>query len=308
MSDSQSEQLQRSVPAGLLVLVKGVGDVGSAVAHLHFRAGLRPVILDTQVPSTARRRMSFADALFDGQAILEGVQALRVDTPAQARELCAAGQAIPVLSTEILAALAALSPSVVVDARMRKQERPEPQRGEAPLTIGLGPGFRAREIVDAAIETNWGPNLGRVLWAGEPEAYTGQPRAILGFARERYVYAPHAGCFHTEVEIGTPVTQGQPIARVENTPLLAQIGGVVRGITRDGAYVRAGAKVIDIDPRGEAEQVGGIGERPRQIAAGVLAAIREWHSAAPESGPPSWAYRERLDYGDIHNEPCQTKP
>ena len=68
---------------------------------------------------------------------------------------------------------------------MRKRLRPERQIDEAPLVIWLGPGFRAGGTVHAAIETNWGADLGRVLWTGEPAAYTGEPRAILGYTRER---------------------------------------------------------------------------------------------------------------------------
>jgi hypothetical protein len=38
--------------------------------------------------------------------------------------------------------------------------------------------------------------------------------------------------------------------------------------------VTAGAKVTDVDPRGERAEVAGIAERPRRIAEGVLAAVR----------------------------------
>ena len=55
-----------------IVLVKGAGDVGSAVAHALFRAGDRPLLVDSPTPSVARRWMAFADALFDGRATLRG--------------------------------------------------------------------------------------------------------------------------------------------------------------------------------------------------------------------------------------------
>jgi xanthine dehydrogenase accessory factor len=265
--------------AAPLVLVKGAGDIGSAVAHALWRAGLRVVIVDVPAPSVARRRMAFADALFDGEAVLDGTRAVRVEEAAALPAALSEGRAI--LVTAAAGAGLVVRPNVMVDARMRKRERPEPQISEAALTIGLGPGFRAGETVHVAIETNWGPDLGRVLWHGEPEAYTGEPRAILGFSRERYLYAPHAGHFHTDHEIGTAVEPGQPVAWVDETPLVAQIGGVIRGVTRDGVRVSRGAKVVDIDPRGDARGLDGIGERPRRIAEGVLAAIREWQGQRP---------------------------
>src|SRR5215210_8743092 len=45
-----------------VVLVKGAGDVGSAVAHRLYQAGLRPVIVDAATPSVARRQMAFSDS------------------------------------------------------------------------------------------------------------------------------------------------------------------------------------------------------------------------------------------------------
>jgi xanthine dehydrogenase accessory factor len=50
-----------------VILVKGAGDIGSTVPHALFRAGYRPLLIDSPTPSVARRRMAFADALFDGR-------------------------------------------------------------------------------------------------------------------------------------------------------------------------------------------------------------------------------------------------
>jgi xanthine dehydrogenase accessory factor len=269
---------ERSPSGSLVVLVKGAGDVGSAVAHALLLAGHRPVVVDAPAPSIARRRMSFADALFDGASELEGVRAVRVDEPAALGALLAERRVVPILAWRAgdgTAPPLEPRPDVVVDARMRKRLGPERQIDEAPLVIGLGPGFRAGETVHAAVETNWGPDLGRVLWEGEPAAYTGEPRVILGYARERYLYAPHAGHFDTSYDIGAPVARGQVVGWVDETPLTASIDGVIRGISRAGVAVAAGAKLVDVDPRRDPALVAGIGERPRRIAEGVLQALRE---------------------------------
>jgi xanthine dehydrogenase accessory factor len=68
----------------LTVVVRGVGDVGSAVAHRLFVEGYAVVIQDGPTPSTTRRGMAFADAVFDGTAILESVHAMRADDLARA--------------------------------------------------------------------------------------------------------------------------------------------------------------------------------------------------------------------------------
>jgi xanthine dehydrogenase accessory factor len=56
--------------------------------------------------------------------------------------------------------------------------------------------------------------------------------------------------------------------------LAVPLDGVLRGLTRDGVPVTAQTKVIEVDPRGPDAEVRGIGERPRRIADGVLAAVR----------------------------------
>jgi len=137
------------------VLVRGVGDVGSAVAHRLFGAGYAVAIHDDTRPATTRRTMAFTDAVFDGQVCLAGVTAARADDLDRATAWLAARGRLPVLMSDFAAALVALAPAVLVDARMRKRATPEAQRGLAPLTVGLGPNFVAGGNVDLAIETSW---------------------------------------------------------------------------------------------------------------------------------------------------------
>jgi xanthine dehydrogenase accessory factor len=253
--------------------VKGAGDVGSAVAHTLFTRGYRVVLVESAAPSTARRAMSFAEAVFAGQAVLEGVTARRADDAASLQRLVTQGEVLPVWVGPPDEAARQLQPEAVVDARMRKREQPEVQLHEAPLTIGLGPGFEAGVTTHLAIETSWGPRLGALLEHGATEPYTGQPREVLGFARERYAYAPSAGTWSTALKIGDAVRVDQLLGSVDGQAVRAQIDGVLRGITRDGVPVGSGAKVADVDPRGVEAQLGGITERPRRIAAGVRAAL-----------------------------------
>jgi xanthine dehydrogenase accessory factor len=167
---------------------------------------------------------------------------------------------------------------MLVDAQMRKRTQPETLRGLTPMTIGLGPNFVASETVDVAIETEWGDALGKVITAGATQPLRGEPRAIAGYARDRYVYAPVAGVFRTKATIGDRVTTCQPVARIGDPVLRAPLAGTLRGLTHDGVPVKEKTKVIEVDPRLEGASVIGIGERPARIADGVLEAIRQ---AAP---------------------------
>ncbi len=259
-----------------LVLVRGVGDVGSAVAWVLFRAGYGVVMHDIPAPTTTRRGMAFADAVFDGTATLEGVTARLASDPGTLRESQDGRTEIPIVTGDFGRLLALVSPPVLVDARMRKRAAPEVQRGLAPLTIGLGPNFTARETTDLVIETGWGERLGAIVREGAALPLAGEPRAIGGFERERIVYASNAGVFHTRFDIGVLVERGQEIAWIDETPLSAPLSGMVRGLTRDQVPVSIDTKVIEIDPRGPAAVTRGLGERPRRIAEGVLKAVGEW--------------------------------
>jgi xanthine dehydrogenase accessory factor len=250
--------------------------MGSAVAHSLFRAGYAVAIHDTSQPAATRRKMAFTDAIFEGYAWLEGVEARRADNVLELLELLTAQQVLPLITLDLTLVLEAMAPDILIDARMRKRRQPEVQRGLARLTIGLGPNFVAGQTTDLAIETSWGDELGRVIEQGMTRPLAGEPREIAGHGRDRYVYAPQAGLFHTTFEIGDPVSEGQIVASIDSYPLPAPLDGILRGLTHAGVPVTVGTKVIEVDPRGTEAVISGIAERPGRIAAGVLQAVESW--------------------------------
>ena len=254
----------------MIAIVRGLGDIGSAVAHRLFSDGYRVVVSDGPQPTTTRRRMAFADAAFDGIATLEGVEARCAPDIGALRDLLR-HRVVAVYLGPFALLVAALTPDVLIDARMRKRAVPENQRGLADVTVGLGPNFTVGVTCDVAVETSW-ERLGAVVCEGAPLPLAGEPRELGGYARERYVYAPSAGIFRAEVQIGDAVVAGQAIATIDGTVLTAPVSGLLRGLTHDGVPVTERTKVIEVDPRPHAD-VRGIGERPRRIADGVVAAI-----------------------------------
>jgi xanthine dehydrogenase accessory factor len=247
------------------VLVRGIGDVGSAVAHALRGAGHTLVLHDVPAPPVHRRKMSFADALFDGSATLDGLVCVRVDD--------VAGLSAGLVATALPYAdmRAAFRPDVLVDARLRKRAVPEDQRGEAPLVIGLGPGFDAWKNCHVAVETSWAA-LGRVVRDGATLDLAGEPKALGGAGRERLVYASVAGTFRTRAAIGERVEAGDPVGAVGDATIAAPLAGAIRGLVHDGVVVAAGTKLLEIDPRPEAD-VAGLGERPRAVAAAVAGLV-----------------------------------
>ena len=255
------------------ILVRGSGDIGSAVAHALRLAGHSVVLHDDPRPPHARRGMAFTDGLFEGTATLESLLAKRAACAADLPPMIVCGRAVPMTDLPLGDALRVVEPDVLVDARVRKHAAAEPIRGLAPLAIALGPGFVAGDSADLVIETGWGEALGRPLRSGAARDYAGEPRELGGHGRERFVYAPAGGLFRTPLAIGEIVREGQVVGSVGALAILAPFAGVLRGLTHDGAAVAAGTKIVEVDARADPRAAFGIGERPRRIAEGVLEVI-----------------------------------
>jgi xanthine dehydrogenase accessory factor len=191
----------------VIVLVRGVGDIGSAVAQRLFQAGYGIVLHDEPKPTTTRRGMAFADSIFDGRATLDEIRAVRADELEHVKQALAEREAIPVYVRPWGPLLATLGHHVLVDARMRKHSAPEVQMGHADLTVALGPALVAGRHAHVVVETSW-DGLGTVITEGASPPLTGEPRTIGGHARDRYVYAPVQGTFRTKARIGVAVRQG----------------------------------------------------------------------------------------------------
>jgi xanthine dehydrogenase accessory factor len=123
------------------------------------------------------------------------------------------------------------------------------------------------------VETQRGPDLGRVLWSGSATPDTALPAAVLGFTTKRVLRAPAAGTYHERLGIGAIVIPGDVVADVDGAPVTTPIAGLLRGAIRDGVAVAAGAKVGDVDPRGPAVDPALVSDKARAVAAGVLEAI-----------------------------------
>lgn len=255
----------------LIVLIKGAGEMATGVAHRLFRSGFRLCLTEIAEPLAVRRAVSFCEAVFEKEKEVEGVRARLVGTEEEVRRAWIRGR-LPLIVDPEAKIRERIKPDVVVDAILAK-ENLGTRTGDAPLVIGLGPGFRAGQDVHAVIETNRGHNLGRVVEKGEAEANSGVPGNIAGYTWERVLRAPAAGVFRTKREIGDAVQAGETVAAVDGVPVKAGISGVLRGILRDGLRVKEQMKAGDVDPRGTRENCFTISDKARAIAGGVLEAI-----------------------------------
>lgn len=118
-----------------------------------------------------------------------------------------------------------------------------------------------------------GHYLGKCIYEGYAAPNTGIPGNIGGFTAERIIRATDDGEFRGIVKIGDQVMSGQIVAYVGETPILASIDGIIRGLLQNGVIVHRNMKAGDIDPRVEKENCFTVSDKARAIAGGVLEAI-----------------------------------
>jgi len=258
-------------PLGLKILVRGAGEMASGVAHRLFKCHFNILMTEIPVPLSIRRAVCFSEAVFEGQAEVEGVGAVRIEEADKIGQAWEKGKIAVMVDPELKVGRQ-IPFDVLVDATMAKRNIMT-FKGVAPLTIGLGPGFTAGKDVDCVIETNRGHQLGRVIYEGFAEPDTGIPGSTMGYTVERVLRAPADGTFRAVKTIGSEVKADETVGWVGEVPMRSQISGVLRGILRDGISVGKGLKSGDVDPRGQRINCFTISDKARSVAGSVLEAI-----------------------------------
>lgn len=254
----------------LTALVKGAGDLATGAALSLHRAGFSVVMTELPEPLAIRRTVSFAEAVYDGEQVVEGVRAARAD-PGDVRGILEDGAIAVVVDPEARVA-GLLEPVALVDGIMAKENRGT-SRGQAPIVIALGPGFRAGVDADAVIETERGHELARVILHGGAREDTGVPGEILGAAGGRVLRAPTGGAVSCHKRIGDFVAEGEAVMSVGGEAVRASVAGCLRGLIRCGISVPRGTKIGDVDPRGDPRLCLLVSDKARAVGRGVLEAV-----------------------------------
>jgi xanthine dehydrogenase accessory factor len=270
----------------MIVMIRGGGDIASGVAYRLHKSGFKVVITELPKPLTVRRLASFSEAIYSGEITLEGIVAKRVseiDDPLRILQLLSKGR-IPVIIDDEGKSIQAVHPTVIVDARMLKMA-PEAFKHTAKLFIGLGPGFIGGLNCHAAVETQRGPRLGRVIWDGPTLIDSGLPEPVGEKQSERVLYAPIAGSVTAIKSIGDFVHEGEPVAEINGQAIKAPFEGLLRGLIHPNVEVRQGMKIGDMDPRNDPQLFNHISDKALAVGGGVLEAIL----SKPELRPHLWA-------------------
>ena len=255
----------------MLVVIRGAGDIATGIALRLWRSGVRLVMLELSAPTAIRRTVCFSQAVLFGSWCVEGVTAHLASDASAAKRLAEEGK-IAVLVDPDGSAVLALRPDGVVDAILAKRNLGT-KITDAPVVVGVGPGFTAGVDCHAVVETMRGHDLGRVILKGSAQANTGVPGVIAGHSADRLLRAPADGIFRQVREIGDRVSPGDIAGEVAGVPMCCKLGGTLRGLLADGVPVYKGMKCGDVDPRGVEDYCNRASDKALAVGGGVLEAL-----------------------------------
>lgn len=262
-----------------LVIVRGAGDLATGIVYSLYKAHFKVIVLETQYPSSIRRKVALSEAVYDGESKVEDIESVLVKSYEEALNIIANQnyKKIPILIDPNCDILKNIKPTFLIDAIIAKKNLGT-NKSMAKYTIALGPGFTAGKDCDIVIETMRGHNLGRMYLEGEAIPNTGIPGNIGGKEAERVIHASSDGIIENVKNIGDFVKEKEVIAYINNNnekiEVLATFDGLLRGIIRDGFKVRKGLKIADIDPRkSEYDNCFTISDKARNLGGAVLTAM-----------------------------------
>ncbi|WP_281532342.1 selenium-dependent molybdenum cofactor biosynthesis protein YqeB [Anaerocolumna aminovalerica] len=253
------------------VLIKGAGDLATGIAYRLYQAGYDILMTEIPIPTTVRRIVAFSRVVYEKEAVIEGVRGVLVHTIEEVKKAHREG-AVPVIVDEKADIGDIYAPEVVIDAIIAKENLGTTIE-EAPLVIGVGPGFTAGKDCHGVIETMRGHYLGKVIREGSAIPNTGVPGNIGGYTIERIIRASADGEFLPVADIGDLVEKDQVVAMSGGQPIYALMPGIVRGMLQAGVKVKKGMKCGDIDALCERNHCFTISDKARSIGGGVLEAV-----------------------------------
>jgi xanthine dehydrogenase accessory factor len=275
-------------PGDLRLLIRGAGELASATAHhLYSQGFVRIFLLDRRFPKAVRRQVCFCEAILDGSQTIQGVAARFAPDIETVEALHDAGEiAVGVMDHEKV--LEEWKPYIYIEAAMQRTNWGL-TRDVAPIVIALGPGYIAHKDCDALVDTVRGPQVGNILEDTGEHLANEPPAAIMGFSKERALKAVRDGIFFTQHVIGDVVERGERIGTVVSVygvddyrrgvpvdasySVTARIGGVIRGLLRDGVPVKADDRIGDVDPRGTTDDLDHVSDKSHRVAEGVHEAL-----------------------------------
>ena len=286
----------------MYIIIKGAGDLASGIALRLKHAGFSIVMTELAQPLAVRRAVCFSQAVYEGSARVEDISAVLVQNEQQMAQAFERNEVAVFIDPDasILRTLrdSASPPLVLIDAIMAKQNTGT-AIDDAPVVIGIGPGFTAGIDCHAVIETIRGHTLGRAIYTGSAAPNTGFPGEVGAYTTERLLRCGANGIFTGLCDISSTVKKGDVVALIRCTPehsaaaanpehstaavrpgqrsadvpIQAGIDGIVRGLLPSGIHVTQGMKAGDIDPRCDKSNCFTVSDKALSVGGGGLEAL-----------------------------------
>ncbi len=248
------------------VVVVSAGDLASATINRVHKKGYNVIVVEKLKPLAVRRSVSYSEAMYDNEKVLDGVCVKRSSVDEIFTNLVAGH--VPIISDVEFNDFDQYD--VIVDITLRKQRI----KYEG-LSIGVGPGFVSGEDVTYVIESMRGASLGKIIRSGSAMKNTSIPTNICGYDTKRVVYSNNAGTFTSEKQLGEDIEQGEVFGYIDHHPVYASISGQVRGQIRPGTEVSNNVKIGDINPLGNNVDINMFSDKALKIAESILAVLEE---------------------------------
>jgi xanthine dehydrogenase accessory factor len=252
----------------LIVVIRGGGEVGSAIANILTRCHFRVCITEIASPLSLRRGVCYSEAVYETEKNIDGIKAERTLLSLETIYKVWRNERIPIVVDAELTVKPLIKPDVLINALMLGRQT-STKMADAPLVIGIGPGFTVGTDVHLVIDTNIGENLGNVVIEGEVENTENEP----DLPSSHMLKAEDTGVFTTSRNIGDTVLSGDIIGQLNEIPLISPAGGVVRGILRNETKVLNNTELVEIDSVNDSSTSFLISKEMRIIGGGVVEAI-----------------------------------
>lgn len=103
-----------------IVVVRGGGDLATGVIHKLHRCNIKVVVLECKHPTAIRRTVSFCNAVFENEMVVEGVKCRLASNIEEIYQILEDGD-IPLIIDEKCEMLSQIKPVALIDAIIAKK-------------------------------------------------------------------------------------------------------------------------------------------------------------------------------------------
>ncbi|KAL0227804.1 hypothetical protein RCL1_003947 [Eukaryota sp. TZLM3-RCL] len=234
-----------------LCIIRGAGELATAIAVRLSNVGLAVVCLELPNPLCVRTTISFASSILSetNSCTVEGIEAVHAQSYDCVPTILSQKKVAVLIADPLPNVVQHFQPFCIIDALMTKKGNNGLCKSLAPLVIALGPCFEAGKDAHFVVETCRGHDLGRIYSSGFAIPDTGIPGEIGSKTMERLLRAPCTGAVEPIKQIGDLVEVGDVVATVNQIPVYSEIKGIIRGMITRGVVVAERTKIGDVDPR-----------------------------------------------------------